>query len=73
MCWDCLGIAKGVAASIWGKESTTVRPKHYISYLIFDGTTVHKQAALAEKNTSLSEKSLRQWRPVPEGKGDVFC
>lgn len=67
MCQDCLGIAKGAAASIWGKESTTVRSKHYISYLIFDGTTVHKQADLAEKNTSLSKDSLQQWRPGPKG------
>lgn len=58
MCQDCLGIAKGAAASIWGKESTTARTKHYISYLLFDGTTVHKLADLAEKNTCLSKTSL---------------
>lgn len=57
MCQDCLGIAKGAAASIWGKESTTVRSKHYISYLIFDGTTVHNKLTWQRK-TQVSQRTV---------------
>lgn len=52
-------------------ERTAARSKHYISHLLFDGTAVHKQADLAEKNTSLSKESLRQWRPVPKERDDA--
>lgn len=74
-CQERLGSAT-VLLLLLGEESTISGPtKHYISYLIFDGTTVQKKTSWPgrEKYKCLSKKSLQQWRPAPKGKVQCFC
>lgn len=69
--WRC----QGCCCFYLGEECTISGPtKHYISYLIFDGTTVQKTSWPGrEKYKCLSKKSLQQWRRAPKGKVQCFC